>query len=118
MERERFSILFEGLTDAEANRAATGLREALLDLHSDATVEIAKDSGSRTQDFGSTVILALGAPAAVAVAGGIAAWLRRSACPSVLIVDVDGNRVVASGSATGALDAVAIAKVLRRDRKK
>jgi hypothetical protein len=107
----RFGISFENLTAAEANKAALSLETALLDLGlPDVKVHLQKASGN-TQDFGATLVLALGTGASVAIAKGIADWLRRRAdAASIVIVEMGENRVIAKGPAAQGLDAAAVAR--------
>jgi hypothetical protein len=107
----RFGISFENLTAAEANRAALSLESALLDLGlPDVAIHLQKTSAN-TQDFGATLVLALGTGASVALAKGIADWLRRRAdAGSIVIVEMGENRLVAKGPAAQGLDAAAVAR--------
>ena len=72
-----YTITFPGKSAAEANRDIERLRESVLDAEPSVSAEIAK-SDTTTQDFGASLILVLGAPAVVAVARGIAAFIARS----------------------------------------
>ncbi len=72
-----FRIRFEDVSVAEAGIKAAQLRQDLLDISSDVQVDIEREDPS-TQDFGTTLALVLGAPAAVAIAKGIADYLRRA----------------------------------------
>jgi hypothetical protein len=107
----RFGISFENLTAAEANKAALSLESALLDLGlPDVKLHLEKASGN-TQDFGATLVAVLGTGAAVALAKGIADWLRRRAdAASIVIVEMGENRVVARGPAAQGIDAAAVAR--------
>jgi hypothetical protein len=107
----RFGITFEGLSAAEANKAGLSLESALLDLGlPDVKVHLQKAS-ENTQDFGATLVVALGTGASVAVAKGIGDWLRRRAdAASIVIVEMGENRVVARGPAAQGIDAAAVAR--------
>lgn len=71
-----YEIRFDHLSVADASIKAQGLRQAVLEASGEAQAKIVKDDPS-TMDFGATLILVLGAPAAVAVAKGISDYLRR-----------------------------------------
>jgi len=109
----RFAVHFEGLSVAEANKAAVSLENALLNLGQPGLrTELQKTRGD-TQDFGATIVLVLGTGASVAIAKGIADWLRRRAdTASLVILEVGTNRVIAKGTATQGFDAAGVAKAL------
>ncbi|GAB1724162.1 MAG: hypothetical protein NTNFB01_30580 [Nitrospira sp.] len=88
-------IRFEDVTVAEGGQRAEELRNELLDIGavSNNDVEIAKDD-PRTQDFGATLVMLLGAPAAVVLARGIRNYLERRG--GSITVESDG-KVVAKG---------------------
>ena len=69
-----YLITFDDASPADANRYAEELREVLLDASPDVSVERKRESPSM-QDFGTSLILVLGTPAAVAIARAIANWL-------------------------------------------
>ena len=74
MDQQSYSITFDDISPADANRYADELREILLDASPDVSVERKRDN-PLTQDFGATLVLALGTPAAVAIARAIGNWL-------------------------------------------
>jgi len=74
MNQQTFIITFDDVSPADANRYAEELREVLLDASPDVSVERKRENPS-TQDFGTTLVLVLGTPAAVAIARAIANWL-------------------------------------------
>lgn len=102
-------IRFEDLSVAEAGQRVTELREDLLDLSPDIEAKIVKDDPS-TQDFGTTLILFLGAPAVVIIARGIADYLRRRA--GRIIMETDDGVVIAEGITSA--DAPRIAEALAK----
>lgn len=114
----RFIVRFKKLSTGEANLAADSLKQFLDDLGEPAvSVETRRDA-SGTQDFGATLVLVLGTQAAVAVAKGIANWLeRRSEETSLVILEANGNRVIARGSAAKSIDVSKTAAALRGKRK-
>ncbi|WP_438003435.1 hypothetical protein WME89_31685 [Sorangium sp. So ce321] len=113
-EVRKFIIRFEGIEQAEANLAAMDLKAALEEVAGpEEVISIVKET-KNTLDFGATIALVLGAPAAVAIAQGIAAYLRnRNDGSTVCIIKVDGNEVVATGKAAESLDVERVAAALR-----
>lgn len=92
-DQKSVKIRFEGLSVADGNRCAAELRSQLLDEMDDVEIEIEKDDPS-TQDFGATLAIVLGTPAAIALAKGIAAYLSRA---GTSIAIEAGGKVVAKG---------------------
>ncbi len=74
MDRETYIITFDTADAADANRHAEELRQALLDASPDVEA-YRRRNDPYTQDFGGTLVLLLGTPAAVAVAKAIGDWL-------------------------------------------
>ena len=93
-EKSTFKIRFENSSVSEAGRKAAELRDSLLDINSDISAEIVKDDPT-TQDFGSTLVLVLGAPAVVIIARGIANYLKRA--HGSIVIETDDGTVVATG---------------------
>jgi hypothetical protein len=114
-DQREIGIRFEGLSAAEANKAAIDLENALLDLGlPDVTTKLQKDR-QNTQDFGATLLLLLGSGASLALAKGIADWLRRRAdAASLVIIDMGENRVIARGVAAKEFDAAGVANALAK----
>jgi len=73
---ETLIIRFEGVPLAEANRYARSLREELLNGDPNLSINQERES-TDTQDFGSTLVLVLGAPAVVTAARALTNWLGR-----------------------------------------
>jgi hypothetical protein len=92
-----FKIRFQDLSVAEANVQAARLRQEILDISPDVRVEVEKED-PRTMDFGSTLVLVLGAPAIVAIAKGIANYLSRA--HGRIIIEKDGT-IIAEGISGG-----------------
>lgn len=74
MDQQTYTITFDGVSDADANRYASDLREALLDASRDVEVERRRSDPS-TQDFGATLVLILGTSSVAAIAKAIGDWL-------------------------------------------
>jgi len=109
-------ISFDGLSDADANRAAAELRGLLLDVDDTVEVSIRRDNPD-TQDVGATLVLLFGSGAAVAIAEGIRAFLAKRGT-YITIKGVDGMEIVASGEAASRLDAPALVDAIKRNATK
>ena len=103
-----FDLHFEDLTPADAGFQAARLREALLDASPDVDVDLRKDDPT-TQDFGATLILALGTPAVIAVAKGIQAFLSRER-QGTLVIRQNGEVVFKGNSADAAKISAALSR--------
>jgi hypothetical protein len=106
---EKFELRFEGLSPDKAGPKAMDLRLELLDVSPDISVSIVKDDATN-QDLGATIVLILGTPAIIAVANGIAAYLKRDRAKisiykdgSVIAVDVSGNDAARIAEALGSM---------------
>ena len=113
MQNETFTIRFVDVTPEDANKYASELRREIEEISPDVRVEIRKEDKA-AQDFGATLVLVLGTGAAIAVAQGIADWLRKrtSAC---ITVTRAGTQAVASG--VSSKDAVRIANIFAVDHE-
>jgi hypothetical protein len=74
MDEQTYIITFDAVEAADANRYAEELRQALLDASPDIQVHRRRDD-PHAQDFGGTLVLLLGTPAAAAVVTAIGNWL-------------------------------------------
>jgi hypothetical protein len=93
MKQETLLIEFDGVSTAEASDYAIELRDALLDSSDQIEAKImpgAKD----TQDFGSTLVLVLGAPSVIIAAKALRDWLKFRYGASISIKTPDGSIVV------------------------
>lgn len=104
VEHQTVRIRFEDIPLAKANVMAARLREEILDSSDDVSVTLEKDA-PLNQDFGATLLLVLGTPAAIAIAKGIANYLSRD--HATISIEADG-KVVAEGISGG--DAARIAE--------
>ena len=75
MDQHTYIVTFEGVSAAEANRYAQELRNALLDATPDIVVQRRREN-PYTQDFGATLVLILGTPAAAAIIAAVGNWLK------------------------------------------
>lgn|SRR5690242_7440062 len=88
-QQQMYTIKFAGISAAEAGFYGNELRDILLDANPDVVVKQHRDD-PRTQDFGSTLVLILGAPAVVSIANAIGNWLKLRNSAS-LTIEKDGN---------------------------
>jgi len=91
--QQTYSVTFEGVSPADANRYAEELRTALLDAASDVTVQRRREN-PLTEDFGATLILTLGTPAAVAIVTAVENWLKLRNSASLTWKTADGQIIV------------------------
>jgi len=91
----RLTLSFEGADLADANRFAAELAERLRDAEEEIEVRETR-ADPNAQDFGATLVLLLGAPAVVALAKGVSAWLAMRPNAKVTLKDKDGT-IIASG---------------------
>jgi hypothetical protein len=77
-------LSLEGVDSAEANRLVQGLQDDLERI--DPTIKIQRRKPQAdTQDFGTTLVLLFGTPVAIALANGIAGFLKRHSGASITI---------------------------------
>ena len=93
MDEQTYIITFDNTSAADANRYAEELRQALLDASPDVEVQRRRDD-SRTQDFGSTLVLLLGTPAVGAIITVIGNWLALRNRASITVKRADEQIVV------------------------
>ncbi len=93
MDEQTYIITFDNTSAADANRYAEELRHALLDASPDVEVHRRRDD-SHTQDFGSTLVLLLGTPAAGAIVTAIGNWLALRNRASITVKRADEQIVV------------------------
>lgn len=89
----KFELRFDDLSAAEAGTKARKLRQELLAASPDISVAVEKDDPTN-QDFGATLILILGTPAIIAIANGIASYLKRERAK--ITISANG-KIVAEG---------------------
>lgn len=75
MDQHTYLVTFEGISAADANRYAEELRNVLLDATPDIIVQRRREN-PHTLDFGATLVLILGTPAAAAVVTAVGNWLK------------------------------------------
>jgi hypothetical protein len=90
---QEVTLSFEDASLAEANRYAAELAERLRDADVAVTERRADPNA---QDFGATLAILLGTPAVIALAKGVADWLRMRPEAKVTLKDSHGT-IIASG---------------------
>lgn len=90
MERQTYTITFDSVSVADANRYASELRNILLDATSDVEVERTRED-PRAQDFGATLLLALGTSAVPAIVKAIGDWLSLHHKVGITIKTAEGE---------------------------
>ncbi len=92
MEQQTYTITFESVSDADANRYASELRNILLDATP--VIEVERKRGDpRTQDFGATLLLVLGTPAVPALIKAITDWLTLRHQVGITIKTAEGELI-------------------------
>jgi hypothetical protein len=108
-ETKRFFIKFEDMSVAEAGILAEDLRHVILDAHPDASAAQRRGDPS-FQDLGTLLELVLTAPAIIAVAQGMKAWLERYQSVTLRVERPDGTLVAENLTPKRAVE---IAKLLQ-----
>jgi hypothetical protein len=94
MSSEQLLLSFPDESAAEASRLAAELRDFIAESTPNARAELQR-SDEHAMDFGATLAVVLGTPAAIALANGIAGWLKRRGDPALVIATKRGTIVVA-----------------------
>ena len=104
MDQQNYLIAFENVSPADANRYADELSNALLDASADIDVQRRRDN-PHAQDFGTTLVLLLGTPAAVALAKTITTvignWLQLRQGQGVSVTVKIADRQISIKNMTG-----------------
>jgi Effector Associated Constant Component 1 len=94
-QKNELTISFEGLSGHAAGLAAEELKQAIQDLNEREVDISTRKEREGTQDFGATLVLVFGTPVAIALARGIAGWLRRRAeMTTVIVRDKNGRELL------------------------
>ena len=96
-DRQTIRIRFPGMELGDAGMAAESLREQIEDETSEVDVGVEKDNPD-TMDFGATLAIVLGTPAALALAKGIANWMARER--SAIEIEIGSEKVTVKASGT------------------
>jgi hypothetical protein len=110
MSDDRIYIRVEGVSEADADRYAGELLNAVLDASPDAEIARVNDDAS-AMSFGATLVYVLGTGAAASVAKGVADWLAGRGRASLTIID--GKKKVIGVNLTSA-DAVRILTTIQK----
>jgi len=108
VDQQTYIINFDKVSNADANRYASELRDILLDAAPDVEVNRRRNDPD-TQDFGATLVLVLGAPAVVAIAKAMGDWLTLRRQTGITIKTVNGEIV---GTNLTSKDALKLAELL------
>lgn len=84
MDEQKLAIAFEGVLPADASILAQDLEQQLLEAVPTAKILLEKTRAD-SQDFGTTLVLLFGTPAAIALARAIALFLQRNSGASITI---------------------------------
>jgi len=93
---EQVSIGFPNASSADASRLADDLTVFVRRYVPGATAEATQESPD-AMDLGATVAIILGTPAVLALARGIADWIRRQGDPDIIIKSKKGEIIVKGG---------------------
>jgi hypothetical protein len=93
---DKAEINFVGANAADASRLAEDLANYLKTFGNGVDAEVTGGS-SDTMDLGATVVLVLGTPAVIALARGVADWIRKQGDPDLVIKTKDGSVEVKGG---------------------
>lgn len=93
VDMEEIIINFDGTTASEGNILVDNLKLHLAQVAPHVSGERRRNDGT-AQDMGATLVLLLGAPAVVAIAKGIADWIRMRPQSMLTIRDKAGNVIV------------------------
>ena len=91
-ESKMFLIKFEKTSVSEAGTLAEDLRQVILDAHPDTSAARRRDDSS-SMDFGTMLEVMLAAPAIIAVAKGVQAWLERHHAVTLRVEKPDGTLI-------------------------
>jgi hypothetical protein len=110
VDTQELHVTFLNLTPAEASAQANMLRRRILEL-SDQQVECeVRKSSTTSMDFGSTLVLVFGTPAAIAVAKGLYEALKRLS--NAVHIETPEGRVLTFGDGTSNINVDAVIKAL------
>ena len=108
MDQQRYTITFDDVSVADANRWSSELKESILDATPNVEVEQQRDN-PYSQDLGTTLVLILGTPAIIAVAKAIGNWLTLRRQVSITIKSPQGEII---GTNLTSKDAMKLAELL------
>jgi hypothetical protein len=99
---QTYRVRFEGLSTAEANRAALELKDAI-DRRGGASLQTAiTKERDDTQDFGATLVVILGTPAVVTLAKAVHSYIAKRG--DRVVIENENGTVIATGAAAKNID--------------
>jgi hypothetical protein len=108
-----FHVRFADLSEADANRAALELRDAIDSAAGKQVQTSIVKERQDTQDFGATLVLVLGTEVAMTVAKAIYNYVSKRG--DKVLIETEGGKVLATGSAAANIDVPATASALRAE---
>jgi hypothetical protein len=115
IDERHIEITFEGLATSEKNTAVTELSELLAGVavksgNLDKMSLSVKKESETTQDFGATLVIVLGTPAALAIAKGVHDFISKRG--SKVVIRIPGGEVIATGDAAQNIDVAKTAQAI------
>jgi len=104
-------VRFEGLSPADANLAAAELRDAIERSGDDRISTTIQKESEETQDFGATLVLILGTPAALTLAKAIYAYIAKRG--DRVVIETPQGKVVATGAGAANIDVAATTEAIQ-----
>lgn len=115
MERENYEFIVEAEDRAAVGAGAVALADALREIDGVLKTDRRK-ADETTMDLGELVTLIAGSGATVAIARGVAAWLRaRKGTKITIVKDVKSGSIKVSVEGIDAETAVRITEITRKD---
>lgn len=111
----RSIIRIDGLPGGDADAAAADLYQTLLGIKAADSITRVRQNPQH-QDFGASLAVVLAAPAAVAIAKGLADWLRLWQKAEV-VIETPNGKVVVRGGPAHKIDIQRLAETLRGENK-
>jgi hypothetical protein len=108
MQQYIYIITFDDTSGAEANHYASELKDILLDVSPDVSVEQRRDT-TLTQDLGTTLVLLLGTSSMAAIAKALGNWLQLRRSAQVTVKTEQGEII---GKNLTSKDALKLAELL------
>lgn len=107
-------VKFAGLSVAEANQAALELQELIDGEAGDAVTTNMERERTDTQDFGTTLVLLLGTPAAAMAMRAVHTYIAKRG--NRVVIETTEGRVVATGDAAANIDVAGTVAAMRTQR--
>jgi hypothetical protein len=109
---ESYGIILEiaGSDAADASNTAMLVKSRLLDLTENSILCSLRNADPTTMDFGSTLVLVFGTPAAIAVAKGIHEAMKRFS--NAVVIKTNSGSIIATGDAAAKMSIDRVASAL------